>query len=635
VELFAVAYGIDGHTDVNHVLMKQLADGSAAGGQVRNVDEESTTASALALALRDAIKSGLTDATSPSDPTGVFPIGDGEIRHDVVITPFDTKAAFVLSWNTPGSRRLRLVLVTPTCEVITPENAGHGRYAGVTFRGGDRSQMYLVDPDFLNPPVFVIEESTGGGTPPRPRYGTWTFVITSPNDPVILLAEETADARLGEGPPPEPEQPDTENYAYDVLVDSALKMSVSQDRPTYFAGDPVTITARLAAAGRPVTHAAVLLSTTLPQQSLANFLADVVVPADALAEARRQLEGQDATPLLIKQRAAEIAGIVFDGRRRTVSLPMTDTAGNGVYRALFGNTSVPEHYTFYVSASGVTDDGTPFRREGKQETFVLVRPDAQHSQLDVHQVQAGVADVTIIPRDRFGNVLLIDPTTPGGFGLVAPGATLGPLTSTLDGSYGTRVTFNPAHPPSIGVGFGGATVIPATPIPAVGDLTYIDKVVKFEPGQITTANRHADPAAALGTVLGKPADRFLSLGAGGRLTAAFNRRIILASGHDDDITVFVRPDTDRRSYRLEAYVFDHKRWVSLGDSIGVTQSFGLRPANLVFALALRVVDTSGRTRGAGAVPLTTPGVSISGIGVRKTTHTLPWPVIDLPDWLHW
>ena len=71
VELFAVAYGIVGYSNVNHV-----AD-EAAGrlvhwphGQIRNVDEidpttgQPTTASGLAAALRKAITSGLTSATA-------------------------------------------------------------------------------------------------------------------------------------------------------------------------------------------------------------------------------------------------------------------------------------------------------------------------------------------------------------------------------------------------------------------------------------------------------------------------------------------------------------------------------------------------------------------------------------------
>jgi hypothetical protein len=602
IELFAVAYGIDGHSDVNHVLMKQLAAGSLAGGQDRNVDQEGTTASTLAVALRDALKSGLTAAVSPLDPSAEFVIGPGQALHDVVLTRFDTTAAFVLSWNTPNRNRLRLELITPLCEVITPENAGQGKFSGVTFRSTDRSQMYLIEPGFLEPPHPGPTAASDSGS--RTRHGTWTFLITSPSD-IILTAAPASGGDV--------KRVDVEPYVYDVMVDSTLRLQLSHDHPSYFAGDPITVSARLSGDGRPITGASVSLSTTLPAQSVANFLAALNIPADALARAQQQLAGKDATPILVKQLAARLAGFVFDIGQRTVTIPMTDLDGTGVYRATIADTSVPEHYIFYVTATGVTDDGVAFRREGKLETFVLVHPDPIRTVLDIHQLQPGLADVTIIPRDKFGNVLLIDPATPGGFGLVAKGATLGALTSNLDGTYSISVTFDPRTTPAIGLQFGGNLLLEPTPIPVIGDLKYVDRVVTFEPGQIKDANRHADPSAALGTVVNKPADRFVSLGAGGRLTVAVTDRVIKAGG---DITVFVAPDVDLRSYRVEAHSRAHETWVLLGTSIGVTQSFSLRKARLMSTEAIRITDTSGRVRDANFKPLPTPGVSVRGVGAR-------------------
>ncbi len=601
VEMFAVAYGIDGHTDVNHVLMKQLATGSLAGGQVRNVDDEGTTASTLAVALRDAIKSGLTAAVSPLDPQAVFVIGPGQALHDVTLTHYDSTAAFVLSWNTPDRDRLRLELITPLCEVITPENAGRGAFRDVTFRSTDRSQMYLIDPGFLDPSHPDDDLGSTGGA--RTRHGTWTFLITSPG--IIIDAVPAAGV-------------DLERYAYDVVVDSTLVLELSQDRATYFAGDPITVAARLTADGRPGTGASVSLSTTLPRGSVANFLAGLEIPAEALAEAAEQLKGQDASPILVKQLAARLAGFVFDIGRRTVTIPMTDPDDIGVYRTTIADTSVPEHYTFYVTATGIADDGVAFRREGKLETFVLVRPDPAHTVLGINHLQPGVIDVLIRPLDKFGNVLMIDPTTAGGFGLVTTEGRLGELTSNLDGTYGTSVTFNPKITPSIGLQFDGELLIEPTPIAAVDDLYYVDRVVKFEPGQIRDANQHADPDDALGSVVGKPADRFVSLGAGGRLTVGVHRRVIEDEVDDGaDLTVFVVPDTDLRSYRVEASSRHRDGWVLLGTSIGVTQSFSLRAARLKSTEYVRITDTSGRARDANHQALRTPGVSVRGVGARR------------------
>ena len=544
VELFAVAYGIDGHTNVNHVLMKQLADGSLAGGKVRNVDEidsntgKPTTASDLAKALRNAITSGLTSAKPLVDPSGVFVIGPGEVLHEVILTRHDTRVAFVLNWNTPNPDRLRLELLTPNCELITPENAGQGNFTQVTFLGGDRSQMYLIDPGFLS-------NTAGAASQARPRYGTWRFRITSPPEVVINMAEP--------GPAGgDRAEVDVENYVYDVVVDSTLGLEVSQDQATYFAGDPITVSARLTADGRPVTAASVSLSTTAPAQSVANWLATVPVPADALNRAKELLAGKDSTPLLVKQLGAQLAGLTFDGGQRQVTLPMSDPDATGTYRATFADTPVPEHYTFYVTATGVID-GVSFRREAKQETFVLVRPDPGRSQLDIRQIAPGLVNVTIITSDRFGNVLLLEPNTAGGFGLVAPGAKVGELGSNLDGTYTSTVTFDPNTNPAIGLQFGGQNIVQPKPIPPIRDLHYVNRVISFEPGAIQTANQHADPDAVLGSIVGKPAGTFVSLGAAGRLAVGFYWQVILASDSGDDITVFIHPDDDLRSYRVEAY----------------------------------------------------------------------------------
>lgn len=619
VDLFAVAYGIDGHTNVNHVLLKQLASGSLNGGQIRSVDQDGTTASALAAALRDAIKSGLTPASAPLDPNGVFVAGQGEARHEVLLTRHDTRAAFVLSWNTPDPDRLRLEILTPGHELITPENAGRGSFTHVTFRGGDRSQMYLIDPDFLREPGPAEAAAR-----PRPRHGAWTLVITGPGG-----------VMPGEDPPGyDRSRPELENYGYDVIVDSALRLEVGQDRATYFAGDPVTVSARLTADGRPVTGAAVSLSATAPAQAAANWLASLDVPADALRRAGELLADQDSTPLLVKQLGARLAGLVFDGGQRQVTLPMTDPDGTGTYRATLAATQVPGHYGFYVTAAGATGDAAGFRREGKQETFVLVRPDRDHTHVDIEQIEPDMVRVTVFPRDRFGNVLLVEPGTAGGFGLVAPGATVGGLVSGLDGTYTSTVSFDPGETTAIGVQFGGREVIALKRIFPAPALLYPDQVISFRPGAIQAANQHADPQAALGSVAGQPAGTFTSLGAGGELVVGFDRHVILASDDgDDEITVFVQPDADLRAYRVEAHSMALGRWMPLGESTGVTQSFGLHHARLRYTVALRITDMSGRTRDAALRPLTTPGVSVRGIGVLKISETLPFDLNDLPGWL--
>ncbi|MFF1696502.1 hypothetical protein ACFVXC_23305 [Streptomyces sp. NPDC058257] len=626
ITMYGIGYGVEGHTDVDHILIKTLADGSF-GGVSHSVTEPGFTPTQLGAVLRNALKEGLTDASSPADPPGVFVFGEREIRHETVITPYDDKAAFVLDWNTPDASRLRLELLTPNCELITPENAGQGRFSQVTFHGGTRSNMYLIPRDFLRGDSG--SEGATGTSGTRGRDGTWRLLVSSGGG-VIGAADTTGTtSATSEG------DPDVEHYVYDVLTDSTLRLEVSQDKGTYFAGDPITVTGRLTAEGRPVTGAAVSLSTTAPVQSTDNQIAALRVPAEALKRAEELLAGKDATPLLVRQLGAQLAGLNIDGSRREHVQAMSDADGTGNYRATVTDTSVPKQYVFYLSATGITADGTSFHRESKQETLVMVRPEPQHTRIDLNQTGPGQIDATVIPRDRFGNVLLINPDTAGGFGLTALGGKPGALTSRLDGSYTGTVTFDPKVNPAIGLQFGGQDVLVPKHTPPVGDLRYTNRVIKFEAGAIKDANQHADARAVLGSVVDKPAGTFVSLGAAGRLEVGITRLVILAAGGDDDVTVFVRPDTDLRAYRVEAYAVERRAWVDLGESIGVTQSFGLRTAHLKFTIALRITDISGRTRDDAFVALTTPGVSLRGVGALKTAKDLPCRPDQLPNWFPW
>ncbi|MFE5690470.1 hypothetical protein [Streptomyces sp. NPDC056512] len=596
ISVFAVGYGIEGFTDVNHVLLKQLCTGSAGGGLHRAVDEEGTTATALAAALRDALKSGLTPTTSPRDPKSLFPAGCPEMRHEVVLTPFDRRAALVMNWNTPDRSRLRLELLTPLQERITPETAGHGEFSGVAFRGDDRYQSYLIDPGFLS----GGERNDPDDRASMPRHGTWTLVITAPADvpasdgrPGIFLAEE---------------------YVYDALVDSSLKLSLRMDKADYFAGDPITVSARLTSAGRPVSGASVALCSSVPTLSMANWLAGLDIPAEATQEALSQLDGLDVTPMLIKKRAAKIAGFSFDNTRRDITLQMTEEDGSGVYSATFTNTSMPERYTFYVTATG-TIDGIDFRREAKQETYVLVRPEPNHTEIDILQTEPGIAKVTVMPRDRFGNVVLIDPQVVGGFGLTATDTEPGEMVSHFNGTYSALVRYDPVVNPTIGFSFNGVQVTGEKVLP-LAELQYPIRVVTFDPGVLIDGNTHGDPAAVLGTVLGKSPDTFVALGSGGQLVVGFDGDVVLDGS--EDVTVFVHPDTDLRAYRVEAFSREQQEWVTLGESSGVTKTFRISAGGMKSPV-LRLTDLSGRARNSALDPLATPGVSLRGIGVRKTS----------------
>jgi hypothetical protein len=605
VTLFAIGYGITGFTDVNPTLLQNLAAGSL-NGQVRRPDEEGLTATQVASAFRDAIKAGITPNSSPGDPPAVFTAGQGDARHFAIITHYDRRAAFVLSWNTPSARRMRLELITPTCDLITPETAGQGPFKDVVFRGGERFQMYLVGADFLR----------NAGDPARPRYGTWTLRVLAPE--------------VSEG---------FENYDYDIITDSDLEMALHLDQASYHAGDPIRIAARLTAAGKPIRHASVTVSTTAPAQSLSNWLAGLSVPPALLERAAEKVR-IDSSPILIKSVAAELGGLRFPGHDRNTNMAMTDPAGIGTYETTITDTAVPETYTFYVTASGTTEDGIAFRREGKLVTHVLVRPDPIRTLVDVIAVQSGVVDIRLVPRDRFGNVLLVDPGTVKTLDLVAQGGEFsGPLTNNVDGTYSRRLRFNVAEPLRIDLLWHGKPV-KRLAVPPLKTLRWVDRVVQFVAGAEAAkgANRHTDPAAALGDISTKPPDRFVALGVGGTLIVAVNNEAI-AAADDNDITVFVQPGVAPSAYRVDVYVppvpdaAGPTRWVTLGTSPGTTQSFSLRRAKVEVAVAIRIIDLGKQTRGPDLQPLSAPGVGIRAVGVLKVTDKIPGGLSRLLEFL--
>jgi hypothetical protein len=227
----------------------------------------------------------------------------------------------------------------------------------------------------------------------------------------------------------------------------------------------------------------------------------------------------------------------------------------------------------------------------------------------------------VVPRDRFGNCLLVGPITAGRFGLVTDGAGFEcPLTSHLACSHSQPLAVRPGTVPNVGFTFNGQNVLDPVPVAPPDDLHYVDHVINYESGAIVSANRHAEPDAALGSVIDKTAERDVSLGASDQLTVGIRGAVIRATENGDEVTVFVASHAERRSYRLETHDAEGHEWRTLGESIGITEAFSLRGAGTEAVTAVRIIDTSGRVRGPGQVPLESPGAGIRGVGVRKLSR---------------
>ena len=602
VSVFAVGYGDPAFTTfhVNHTLLNNLAIGSAPGGQFRDAGANDDDSTGLRNAFQKVLIDGLT-LQPVSDPTGVLTSDAPEARQEIIITPYDTKVAFIVDWGTDDKERVSVQLLTPTCELITSETAQIDPDIG--YHSHSRSKIYTVNHDYL----------CNAGDPAHPRYGTWT----------LILSGRGLDGK------------ESEPYEYGVITESRLKLELASDQVRYYAGDSIELAATLTLNGTPIRNATVTLHLSAPGRSKDNWLARNPVTDEEFAHSAKILSKEDVIALGIKSHALKFKGLTFDSFTKSSTTTMTDAADLGVYTATVRDMTTPGTYTFYLTATGQTEEGVLFRREKQLQVRVGVRPDAKFTLLDIGYVQVFEGDVPfylakvqVWPRDRFGNVVLIDPETNPTVQLTAKGGEfIGPLVGNLDGSYTRSLRYASEVYPAIGLQVAGEEVIPKCKIAPIAQLHYAERVIDFKLGNEAEegANQHRDPQAALGNVTSKKADEFVSLGGLGSLTVGIagqvkgqaEQQVILAQG-DDDVTVFVQLDEDMRPYLVEALPVSGMaaNWVELGTSPGTTQSFGLGQAGLKAAQAIRITDKSGRTRDSEFKPVSTPGVGIRGIGFK-------------------
>ncbi len=595
IEVLAIAYGDPAMTtfEVNHALLNDLATQSL--GQFFDAGTDDAGLS-LKKDFRSAITASLALDTTTA-PGGVIAAGS-EVRRTVTVTPYDSTVAFIVNWGTFAANRLGVSVLTPGCELITPESAAVD--PDIVFAGHPTYKMFVFNDDYLS----NADDSD------NPRYGEWTLIISGP-------------------PSIEPAASDSEIYDYEVLTKSRLRLTLATDQASHYAGDPIKLTARLSLDGLGIPGAATAVEISSPGQAASNFLAFNAVTREQFAVAEAAADSQDTTSLGVKAGALKAKGLKFQGLEQVTTVQMDDETGQGIYTATIAGTSVPGTYELYVTATGQTVDGVDFRREKRLDVRVGVRPTPEFTLVDVQyrQIVEGeqtfqVADVRFWPRDRFGNAFLTDPAIDSGIDLtVKNGELIGAIDDHLvDGSYSRSIRYSADAEPVIGFTIGGESLIPSLDLVPVQDLDFVDRVLGFELGGEAEpgANQHRTPEAALGDVAQKPTDQFVSLGAYGALDIGVARRTVVARG-DDDVTVFVRGDQDQRSYVVEARdVCRPERWVELGRSDGVTQSFSLGQAGLDSASAIRVRDTSGRTRDADLAAIDTPGVSLRGVGFVHT-----------------
>ena len=580
VRAITVAYGDPSVTafEVDHKLLSLIACKSGGTALDALADDAGLV---LLKSFRDALIDGL--ALDPTiDPGGVFFQGSPPVQRAVSVLPGDQQVSFVVDWVTARSGRIRLDLLTPGCELIS--SSGDPR-PGVAIHQHPRYVVITVDETFLR----------NDADPDRPRYGEWTMVIS---------------ADLG--------IEDSEQYQYAVLTRSRLRLRLSAASAAYAAGDTIALAADLRLDGVPVRDASVTVVLDRPGAAAENWLAALPVSAEEFAAAQDDIGDPEATSIGIKAHALHLQGKRFDPLAQSGVLAMTPAAGGDYTLTLPGN-ATPGTSTFRAIATGELD-GVAFRREQRLQMRVGVRPDPAFTLVDVSYSpeDQGVAVVRVWPRDQFGNVLLLDPATDPSLDIVVAGAR--PLTSVqtlVDGSYVRTVTLAPGKTPQVTVTVGGSPLVSGKPVPPSSGLHYADRIVdvtlgaEAEPG----ANQHREPAAVLGDPADPPRD-FLALGAGGQVSVAAGDQHVLARG-EDDVNVVVADGGALRSYRVQAQQPLTRRWIDLGSSGGVSASFSLRAAGLVSTPAVRVIDTSLRTRDPDLSVSPAPGAQVAAIGFRR------------------
>ncbi len=588
IKVFSVGFGTAGQFDSQ--TLDDLATGT--GGQAYQVTvDPNYDYNQLASQFKAALKTGLTSLSSAADPDAVYVFGAPPTVHAIAITPYDTKVAFLITWDTPQVDRLVLTLQTPLGETLDPKNAAIGAYPGVTFTQSNRHALYMVDSAYL---------AGAGG---RARYGIWSMIVQGS----VLDTATAAVVR------------ELERYAYDAIVESSLRLSASLGSTRTSAGEEIEIAAVPTLRGLPLTKANVAVEISGPGVSVDNWLAGIPITAAEYAAAKDKLGQSDVSALYIKAYVVQQKGFVYNAASNSVTIPLIDERGDGHYSAKFAATSVPGPYSFLVSAQGQTPDGVAYLRQKPANVVSAAKPDPTFTLLDWnYQSFAGSTTLvlTFTPRDRFGNVVLLDPARPNLIGVsVQGGATASPVTTLFDGAYSVTISYPSTATPSVSVSVLGVPLLKGETPPNPATLFFANRVFDYRPGLEAApgANAHQDASAVLGDI--RTRTTFLSLGAYGAVTVGVMGDAIL-SGNAHDVVVFVQPDVDRRAYRVDAQDADCGEWVEVGHSPGTTQAFRLPRAKLRVASLVRIVDLSGRTRVAGA-PSATPGVSSRGVGFAR------------------
>jgi hypothetical protein len=632
VKAATIGFGTGGQTDP--AVLQAIATNS--NGQYFPADAATGDPSqGLVQQFLKAVTAGLALNFS-ADPSATLPAAEGAANaHNVIISNYDKKASFVLAFLTElECRSVTFSLIAPSGDKINPRDAAT---FGLVFDEGALSQSYFLD----------LGAAKGLGN----LHGAWTLVVAFTRFFNAGVAD-TAPARFETNI----------RYAYSAIVDSRLTLHLGVGNKAIYAGDTIELSAALAVDGLPVSDASAKALFTGSGVGFDNWLASQYLSdADYNAELTALGAMHDIQSQYVKTLALEKKGISFPGAPAVATRALTANPRTGAYEAKFDPIAKPGTYQILVTALGQDSSGNLFQRQKSQQIVIQVQPTETGTLVDIsYQVDAGrmVAILRFWPRDDHGNVFLVDPAISSAIKvLVAGGATLsGSLVDNRDGSYTQRFTYPLSALPVVRIDIGGKPVIPKLLTPDFDGLVFVSAVVEVDAGREASpgANVHADAKLALGDPSKKPVRDFFSLG--GRGSGAFTTQTHPIDAHE--VTVFVALDSSLRPYAVEVLpARPGAKWVEVGRSKGVSQTFGLIPKKSVLPdpkdwfievegrvagetfdvriplagklhapkdplteiggdgiAAVRVIDLSNIVLDPDGSPSHSPGVSIAGIG---------------------
>jgi hypothetical protein len=236
---------------------------------------------------------------------------------------------------------------------------------------------------------------------------------------------------------------------YLLVDDAALEYDLAIDEPVVATGRPIPLSVRVTEGGAPLDPSSIVVTVDRPGTGVGNLIREAgLSDADRTAiTTELGVEELRGSPLMQTYEAA-FRDPANAARLRPVreTVPFFDDGlsehgdartGDGVYSALFRDTTTPGEYQFHFTVAGESEFHGPYRREKTASATVVLRL-ASETEFDLTLLDRIEGQerfrVLVTPRDEFGNYL--GPGYAESIVIALDGATpVGPVEDRLDGTY--------------------------------------------------------------------------------------------------------------------------------------------------------------------------------------------------------